>query len=178
MFFCYNINNMFITIHATTGALVGTQITNPVLSFLINFILHFIMDIIPHGDKELGKRFFGLLNKRLKEEEKIKSLAIYGLIDYIMLVFFLLFMFKNFSFARNDGVIWGIVGGIIPDLLVASYVLTKSKKIKWFFDFHKWNHYLLIEKMKNDIPLKLGIAMQVLIFTFLFMLLAKINLIR
>lgn len=169
---------MFITIHAATGALVGTQIANPILSFLINFALHFVMDIIPHGDKELGKRFFGLLNKKLNEEEKIKSLAVYGLIDYIVLVFFLLFMFKNFTFAKDDGVIWGIVGGIIPDLLVASYVLTKSKKIKWFFDFHKWNHHLLIGRMKNDIPLKAGIAMQILLFAFLFMLLAEINLVK
>lgn len=169
---------MFITIHATTGALIGTQISNPILSFLINFILHFIMDIIPHGDKELGKRFFGLLNKKFNEEEKIKSLAAYGLMDYIILVFFLLFMFKNFSFAKDDGVIWGIIGSVIPDLLVATYVLTKSKKLKWFFDFHKWNHHLLLNKMKNDIPLKMGIIMQILLFALLFILLTEINFIK
>lgn len=167
---------MFITIHAATGAIIGTQIANPLISFLVNFILHFLMDIIPHGDKELGKRFFGLLNKRLSEEEKIKSLAAYGLMDYMILVFFLLYLFKNFSFAKDDGVVWGMVGAIIPDLLVAGYVLTKSKLLKWFFDFHKWNHHLLIGRMKNDIPLKLGIALQVILFAVLFFILTKINL--
>jgi hypothetical protein len=166
---------MFITIHAATGALIGTQVSNPLFSFIINFALHFLMDIIPHGDKELGKRFFGLLDKKLSEEEKIKSLAAYGLLDYIVLVFFLLFMFKNFYFAKDDGVIWGIIGAIVPDLLVATYVLTKSKTLKWFFDFHKWNHHLLIGRMKNDIPLKMGIALQALIFTVLFIILSKIN---
>jgi len=169
---------MFITIHAATGALVGSQISNPILSFIINFILHFVMDIIPHGDKELGKRFFGLLNKKFSEEEKIKSLAAYGLLDYITLVFFLLFMFKNFNFAKDDGVIWGIIGSVVPDLLVASYVLTKSSKLKWFFDFHNWNHHLLLNKMKNDISLKLGVALQILLFALLLILLTEINFLK
>lgn len=166
---------MFITIHAATGALIGTELSNPLIAFGIGFILHFLMDIIPHGDRELGKKFFGLLNKRLSEEEKLRSLAAYGLIDYIILVFFILYAFKNFSFAKDDGVIWAMVGSIIPDLLVALYMLTKTKWLKWFFDFHYWVHHLIINKLKNDIPLKVGIAMQVIIFTILFTILTRIS---
>ncbi len=167
---------MFITIHAATGALVGTEIANPAIAFIISFTLHFLLDIIPHGDREMGKTFFGLLNKKISEEEKIKSLAAYGIIDYVILIFFLLFMFKNFSFAKGDGVIWGIIGAILPDLLVAIYVLTKTKYLKWFFDFHKWNHHLIIGRMKNDISLKKGIVMQVIIFLILIFMLSQINL--
>jgi hypothetical protein len=167
---------MFITIHAATGALLGTEVTNPITAFIISFGLHFVMDIIPHGDRELGKRFFGLLNKKLSEEEKVRSLAAYGILDYIILIFFLLYMFKNFYFAKDDGVIWGIIGGILPDLLVALYMLTKSRLLKWFFDFHRWNHYLLIGRMPNDIPLKVGIALQAVVFAVLFFALAQINL--
>jgi hypothetical protein len=167
---------MFITIHAATGALIGTELANPVLAFAVSFILHFLIDIIPHGDRELGKKFFGLINKKISEEEKIKSLAAYGIIDYIVLIFFLLFMFKNFSFAKVDGVIWGIIGGILPDLLVALFVLTKTKYLKWFFDFHKWNHHLVIGKLSNDISLKNGMLMQLVIFAILLLMLLKINL--
>ena len=166
---------MFITIHAATGALIGTEIANPIIAFIISFAMHFLIDIIPHGDRELGKKFFGLINKKISEEEKIKSLAAYGIIDYVILIFFLLFMFKNFSFAKNDGVIWGIIGGVLPDLLVAVFVLTKTKYLKWFFDFHKWNHHLIIEKLNNDISLKKGILMQVVIFLFLLLILYKIS---
>lgn len=167
---------MFITVHTAAGALVGTEIANPYLSFAAGVLLHFVMDIIPHGDRELGKRFFGLLNKKISEEEKIKSLAAYGLVDYIVLVLFLLYAIKNFSFAKDDGVVWAIVGSIIPDLLVALYVLTKTKYLKWFFDFHHWNHHLLIGRMKNDITIKTGIIMQIAIFAVLILLLNEINL--
>jgi len=167
---------MFITVHAAAGALVGTEIANPYLSFTVGVILHFIMDIIPHGDRELGKRFFGLLNKKISEEEKIKSLAAYGLIDYIALSLFLLYAVKNFYFIKDDGVIWCIIGSIVPDLLVALYVLTKSHYLKWFFDFHKYIHHLVISRLKNDLPLKIGILMQAVILAVLIILLNRINL--
>ena len=167
---------MFITVHAAAGAIVGTQVSNPFIAFAIGVILHFIMDIIPHGDRELGKRFFGLLNKKLSEEEKLKSLAAYGMIDYIVLIFFILYCFKNFYFAKDDGVIWAIIGSILPDLLVAIYMLTKTRLLEWFFKFHRWNHYILIGRMKNDIPLKVGIAMQIAIFIILALTLNYINL--
>jgi len=167
---------MFITVHAAAGELLGTEITNPYFAFAAGVILHFILDIIPHGDRELGKRFFGLLKKKVSEEEKIKSMAAYGLIDYIILVLFLLYSIKNFYFAKDDGVEWAIVGSIIPDLLVAVYVLTKSKYLKWFFDFHHWNHHLLIGNMQKDIPLKVGIAMQVIVFVILILMLHRVNL--
>jgi len=124
----------------------------------------------------LGKKFFGLLNKRLSEEEKLKSMAAYGILDYLILVFFILYAFKNFYFAKDDGVIWGMIGGILPDLLVALYMLTKTKLLEWFFNFHRWNHYLLIGRMKNDIPLKTGIIMQIIIFAILLILLNQVNL--
>ena len=166
---------MFITVHAAAGAIVGTQVSNPFIAFAIGVILHFIMDIIPHGDRELGKRFFGLLNKKLSEEEKLKSLAAYGMMDYIVLIFFLLYSIKNFYFAKDDSVVWAIIGSILPDLLVAMYMLTKSRWLKWFFDFHHWVHHLVIGHLKNDIHLKTGIAMQIIIFAVLLLVLNHIN---
>lgn len=162
---------MFISVHAAAGALVGAEISNPAIAFTVGVILHFALDIIPHGDRELGKKFFGLFNKKLSEEEKIKSLAAYALVDYIVLVLFLLYAVKNFYFTKDDGVIWAMIGSIIPDLLVALYFLTRSPYLKWFFDFHSWVHHLLIERMANDIPLKLGIIMQITIFAILLILL-------
>jgi len=167
---------MFITVHAATGALIGTEITNPAVSFLVNFALHFLMDIIPHGDRELGKRFFGLLNKKIGEEEKIRSMAAYAMLDAIVLIFFLLYAFKNLYFIKDDGVIWGIIGGIVPDLLVALYMLTKSRALKWFFNFHRFMHHLFVDRLKNDIPLKIGLVMQMIIFATLVVLLHEVAL--
>ncbi|MFA5020801.1 MAG: hypothetical protein WC517_01940 [Patescibacteria group bacterium] len=167
---------MFITVHAAAGALIGTELPNPYLAFAAGVLVHFLMDIIPHGDHELGKRFFGLLKKKISEEEKFKSLAAYGLVDYIILVLFLLYSIKNFYFAKDDGVVWAIVGSIVPDLLVALYVLTRSRYLKWFFDFHNWVHHLWLNRIKNDLPLKAGIAMQLAIMALFLILLNQINL--
>lgn len=168
---------MFITVHAAAGALIGTEISNPYAAFGAGVVLHFIMDVIPHGDRELGKKFFGLLNKKLSEEEKLKSLAAYAMMDYIILIFFLIYAFKTFYFTKQDGVTWAIVGSILPDLLVASYMLTKSRWLKWFFNFHNWMHHLIIHRMKHDVPLQIGIAYQIILFAILFIALTQINLI-
>lgn len=151
---------MFITVHATASAVVGKEIANPFISFAISFILHFIFDIIPHGDRDYCKRFFGLQFKRLNEEDKLKSMAIYSLIDTVLLVFFLLFLFKNFTWAKDDSVIWAIIGGIIPDFIVAAYMLTKSRWLKGFFNFHHENHNII----KWDLSLYGGLVLQAVIF--------------
>jgi len=167
---------MFITIHAAAGALVGTEVSNPILAFVSGFLLHFVLDFIPHGDCEMGTKFWGLLKKKFSEEEKIRSLAAYGMVDYIALIFFIFYSIKNFHFAKDDTVIWGMIGGILPDLLVVLYMITKSRLLKWFFDLHATVHHWLINRMGNDIPLKLGFVMQAVVFLLLFILLYQINL--
>ena len=161
---------MFITVHAAIATLAGAEIENPFLAFLAGMGLHFIFDIIPHGDKELGKRFFGLQLSKYKEEDKIKAMALYGSLDACALVIYLLVLFKTFDFARFDSVSWAIIGGIIPDILVGIYQVTKIKYIKWFYKFHNWNHHLLLNRIKNDIPIKYGILVQIIGFALIFSL--------
>lgn len=165
---------MFISVHAAAATIIGKEIGNPALAFMAGFALHFILDIIPHGDGDFCKRVFGFQTHKMSEEEKFKSMAIYNLLDDIVLVFFLLFLFKNFAWAKDDNVIWAIIGGVIPDLLVALYMLTKSKLLKGFYLFHHNNHMLLIEKLKYDLPLKTGIVMQGAIFAVLIFIITLI----
>ena len=167
---------MFLPVHAAAGAIIGTEIINPYWAFVAGVVLHFIMDIIPHGDHALGKKFFGLLNKKISEEEEIKSLATYGMLNSLIVILFIIYAFKNYYFAKDDGVIWAIIGSILPDILVTLYVLTKSRCLKWFFDFHKYIHHLLLEKIGGDIPLKYGIALQTILFILLMFVLQGINL--
>ncbi|MFA6593668.1 MAG: hypothetical protein WCT16_00230 [Candidatus Buchananbacteria bacterium] len=158
---------MFITAHAAASAVIGKEIANPLLAFVISIVLHFVFDIIPHGDRDYCKRFFGLQFKRFSEEEKFKSMAFYSLIDTVLLVFFLLYLFKSFAWAKDDSVIWAIIGGIIPDFIVAIYMLTKSRWLKGFFNFHHENHSLI----KWDFSLYGGMVFQAVIFCALVSLL-------
>jgi len=122
-------------------------------------LYHFILDMIPHGDEHLGKKFFGM---KLREQPKddFRILALYGIIDSFFMAVFLIFLFKTFDFATNDNTVWGIIGGILPDILVAFYKLKPNRWLKWLFDFHKFNHGWLINRLNADIPLKIGVIMQ------------------
>jgi len=161
---------MFLTVHAATSALIGKKIINPFFSFIVAFIFHFIIDMIPHGDRDYGKRVFDSRFQRFRDEEKFKRMSAYLLIDCIAMVYFLLYLFKNFHWAKDDGVEWAIVGGILPDFLIGFFMVTKSKWLRKFFSFHHKVHYLLVNKMNWDWPLLVGIFMQIVLMTILSLL--------
>jgi len=156
---------MFITVHAAAAAIIGRSIPNPFLAFLAGVVSHFILDIIPHGDSKMGKKFWGQRLKFLQEKGELKFMALYGSIDSLVLAFILMFMFRNFEFSRADNVIWAMVGSIIPDITVAIYKLRNFRIIKWFFYLHNKNHNLIVNKIDFDLPLQYGVFMQLIILT-------------
>jgi len=165
---------MFISVHAAVAMVVGKTVASSPLAFILGFVLHFVLDIIPHGDEKLGKKFFGIEVGKFKQHDDFKPLALYGSLDACFLGIFLAFMFKNFEFVRADNVVWAIFGGIIPDVLVAFYKLYNIKPLKWFYDLHNANHFILLKRLKKDLPVKYGIVWQMLIFIFTIWLLFTI----
>lgn len=155
---------MFITVHAAAAALIGERLTSAPIGFLIGLLSHYLLDIPPHGDQKLGKSFFAFKLRDVKEHMDTKSFALYAVLDGLFLALFLIFLFKNFSFATNDATVWTIIGGILPDILMIIYKLTEWKILKWTFVIHKANHFLLLNRIKSDMPLKWGIIMQTTIF--------------
>jgi hypothetical protein len=121
---------MLIAVHAAIGALIGENVPNPWWAFGLSFIFHFICDIIPHGDQEQVRYY-----KSKKRLNKIVSLV---LVDATICIFFLA---NYFSDARGmitnfKPIIAGIIGGILPDMLVAFYHLNK----KYFFRLNYVHH--------------------------------------
>ena len=155
---------MFVTVHSAAATIIGKKISNSTLAFVLSLISHFILDLIPHGDESLGKKFLGI---KIKNKEDFRILALYGSIDTCLLAIFLIFLFKNFSFATNDHVVWAIIGGILPDVLVAFYKITNLKLLKPIADIHGRNHSWLIRKFKTDIPLKYGVILQIILMSLI-----------
>ena len=158
---------MFITVHAAAATIIGKSIPNPFLAFLAGVLSHFILDLIPHGDSRMGKKFWAEKLKFLKDNGELKMMALYGSIDSLVLAFFLIFIFKNFEFTRADNVIWAIVGSIIPDVTFAFYKIKELKAIKWFYKAHNKNHNILVNKINFDLPLQYGVLMQIIVLTLL-----------
>lgn len=126
---------MFLTVHASVGALLGDKIGNEVAAFGAGFASHFVFDIIPHGDEKIGEIF---LRSKLHW-----PLALLFIIDFAVAVILVSGMALLGVFANPYAAISGALAATLPDIL--SGFSEVSKKLLWpgFHKFHEYNHQLL-----------------------------------
>jgi len=127
---------MLLTIHATAGAIIGQQVGNPFLSFLLAFFSHFILDIIPHGDQGWIDEY------KSNQKEKVKKIITIVTLDILVLFFLLVSKYYFNAFAPTLNIAAGILGGVMPDLLVGIHEVSK-KQFKKFYRFHFAMHNLI-----------------------------------
>jgi len=141
---------MLLSVHATVGAIIGENVHKPLLAFILAFISHFILDIIPHGDKELIKAY--------RENFKNKTMLYLIYFDLISTPILLGLLFYTHQINFSQSVFWGIIGGVLPDIMVAIFEVT-DKYFKNWHKLHSWTH----DRLKWSIPLKIGIIVQIII---------------
>ncbi|OGY42642.1 MAG: hypothetical protein A2Y82_03100 [Candidatus Buchananbacteria bacterium RBG_13_36_9] len=141
---------MLLSVHATVGAIIGENVSTSLLAFILAFISHFILDIIPHGDAVLIKAY-----RNDFKNKGVLYLIIFDVFSTIILIS-LLFYFHKISYTQT--VLWGIAGGILPDIMVAIYEIT-NKLFKRWHKVHSWAH----NRLHWTISLKLGILVQIII---------------
>ncbi|HCC23284.1 TPA: hypothetical protein DF272_03845 [Candidatus Falkowbacteria bacterium] len=145
-----------MTLHGAVGAYVGERMDSLTLAFIFSFIIHFLFDIIPHGDHENVIMF--------KTEKKINRVIGLIAIDAVM---GLIFLALYFSQIKTTGphlypIIAGIIGGVLPDLLVGLYHMNK----KYLFRFN-FVHMRLHELIKFRVPLKFALLVQIIFILFI-----------
>ncbi|HCC22219.1 hypothetical protein A2480_01875 [Candidatus Uhrbacteria bacterium RIFOXYC2_FULL_47_19] len=154
---------MFLAVHATAGALLGSVVVDPATSFSLSFLSHFFLDMIPHGDQYLYDQY--------KRGDKVNRAVIRVLIDALVTAILVFVLLSTVTFASETGVIAGIIGGLLPDLLVGLFEMFKPKGRRWtgrqllkFNDLHMRNHVFLIRKFfRGDISSRFGLVVQVLV---------------
>lgn len=148
---------MYLVGHAAAGALIGQQLGgSPLLIFTVGMISHFLLDLIPHGDKHHVVDYYH--GKKQKLSEIYYHLLVDAIITIIMIV-----VLMTFTTLDRVSMAWGIIGGMIPDLLVGMNELFNSTKLKAFTKFHFIVHNALIHKLDVS-PLK-GTIVQIAIIT-------------
>lgn len=150
---------MTLTAHAAIGAVIGEAIGNPILGFVIAIAIHFLIDIIPHGDNFLSNNF------RILKRHRKQAVA-YVTVDAICAILFVLFIVNVRDVALIRPISMGIIGSVLPDLLVGLYDVTKSKYLRWIFDLHFIFHNLIIKK-HGDIPLRYALIAQAVLVILL-----------
>ena len=150
---------MTLTTHATLGAVIGRAVGTPFLAFLFGFISHFLIDMVPHGDTGLSDNF--RVHKR-----KRKQAVAYVVVDAVVAIFFVLLLANTRDIDSVRTFSWGIVGAVLPDLLVGIYQITKTRLLRWFNTLHFFFHDFFI-KRRGDVPLYYAILAQVVLIAYL-----------
>lgn len=148
---------MFLTIHASIGALIGEYAPNAFWAFLMGFIAHFLLDLIPHGDQDLVKGYY--------KKEKVKRMVAIASIDAIVMISLILTLLNRGAFAHPSIVTWGVIGSILPDFLVGIHELSKNRFFKKFNQFHFFIHDTFTKKIR--VSLTSGIIIQAIIWWIL-----------
>lgn len=150
---------MFITTHAAMGALVGELLpTHPFLAFVVSAALHFVVDAIPHGDTHLYKGFIA--------GDKVTRAVAFTVVDGVLALLAVLAFFAWREMGPRGPVALGIAGGVLPDLLVGIYEVTRVRWLRWFHRFHFFFHNFVTSRYK-DLSLPVGITMELSILAAL-----------
>jgi hypothetical protein len=144
---------MLLSIHAATGALIGQQTNNPLLSFALGLISHFVLDAIPHGDQDWIEDYKG------NDQSRAKRIIFLVVLDAVILVVLLVSQFFYRSLAPTLSIASGILGGILPDFLVGCHELS-DKLFKKFYQIHFRMHDLIKTRHPSTMQ---GVVLQAVI---------------
>ena len=150
---------MTLTTHATLGAVIGHATGNPILAFIFGFISHFLIDMVPHGDTGISDNF------RIHKCRRKQAIA-YVMVDAIFAIFFVLLLANTRDIISVRNFSWGIIGGVLPDLVVGIYEITKTPLLTWFNKLHFFFHDFFT-KRKGDVPLYYAILAQIVLIAYL-----------
>lgn len=148
---------MFLAPHTVTALWITTKVTDPLLVFVLSIISHFLLDIIPHGDEEIGDK---IKTRRGKLMFMLK-VSSFDILISIALVYFYFFRHPQ---ADSMLIYAAVLGAWLPDILWSSIETFKIKSLMWFVRFHTKVHFLI----NYPYPLTYGIPVQ-LGFTILMM---------
>lgn len=164
---------MFLTVHATAGVIIGQATGNIWLALIAGIVSHFILDIIPHGDQNL-------VDKNKKSKPKIRDLnknelhllRNIGLIDAMTTLWLMNMLYFSGLVPFTFPIMFGVIGGLLPDAINASYIFFKIKWLKLYnkihFNLHFfWNNF--------TVNFKTGLVIQgVFLLSFLYIII-KLN---
>lgn len=123
---------MFITPHTSAAIWVSTKVHDPFLAFILSLVSHFALDMVPHGDDNLGE------DKKGKE----KFLYLLNVASIDMVVSCALVYFYLISHQGIDHVVlfWAVFGAWLPDLAWLTIESFRMTSLYWYIVYHAKLH--------------------------------------
>ena len=152
---------MFLAPHTVTALWITTKVSDPLLVFVLAILSHFLLDIIPHGDEDLGK-YVNTKNRKVNYILKV------GSFDVLISIGLAYFYFMRYPNIDSMIVYAAILGAWLPDVLRITIEVLKVKTLYWYIRFHTRVHTLIDYRypLTYGVPVQLGftILMMKLIF--------------
>lgn len=134
---------MVLATHLVVGGALGQVISSPALALSAGFISHFLLDSIPHWDYKLAS----LEGDRdgLEKDIRVYSLNfVFDLVkiglDFLIGLISLWLIWQFLGWEISNTVIWGAIGGVLPDFLQFAYVKLRAWPLTQLQPFHMWIH--------------------------------------
>src|SRR3989344_1340408 len=102
---------MYLSVHATAGALIGSYVNQSGVAFCLGFISHFVLDLPPHREMDVPMRSQTAQSIRQHYLHKIIGI-IY--LDISLFIIVAAALFTNNAHFLTAPIVWGIVGGVLP----------------------------------------------------------------
>lgn len=148
---------MIPSTHMLAGAVIGKNISNPIIIVLLSLIIHFIMDTFRHGD-------YLSHDSTMKEIVRRVGLDLFIGLSIIILYFY----FNNPEWIIIRNIFIGIFASLFPDLLSFMYLKLNFKSLEKIFNFHIWIHRFFVTPKEK--PWRLIDARNDIIFSILFII--------
>jgi len=136
--------------HAAIGAAIGVAVGDPVGGFVLGFVSHFLGDRTPHTE---STTFYGKSPRLWKQRFRwflVDAVATVALMGCLL-----------WRHAHFHSAFWGMLGGLVPDLITNIPWLGDRLSPHWGFrqfrTFHHWTHCNL-----PKVQWKLGVMTQVI----------------
>ncbi|MFA7286673.1 MAG: hypothetical protein WC052_03390 [Patescibacteria group bacterium] len=149
---------MFLTVHASIGALLGDVIDEPYVAGFAGMLSHFIFDAVPHGDERIEKYLLAPERKRW-----VAALFILDALTALAIVT----LFYASGITRHPAAFFtGALGAVLPDVLDGCWHVSRKKFLPDFHTMHDAAHRFL----KHPIHPVLGYIVQVSLFILVWLL--------
>ncbi len=140
---------MTLGTHAAIGAIIISKFPNhSILGFCLAFGSHFVLDAFPHWDYHLSsfqENKKDPMKNRMPITGKLSGDMFKMGVDFLLGTIAALWLFSNMNSVL---ILFGIVGGVLPDFLQFIYFQVQKEPLVMLQKFHIWIHTKI--KMKND----------------------------
>ena len=137
---------MYLTTHSAAGLLLGIVFQQPAAAFIGGVASHFLLDIVPHEPPE--DLILTYPKDKSPDKQTVRKRTRASLFDLAGLAAVIVLSLNLFGRGESginyySGILSGITGGVIPDVVIVSTFFLDNKFLRWFFDFHNKLHLLI-----------------------------------